>query len=43
MNRLRFITAEVMQSLIELYESWNKSEKAEEWHAKLLKTKAEIE
>jgi len=29
------VTAEVMQLLIELYESWEKPEKAEEWRAKL--------
>jgi hypothetical protein len=34
---------EVMRLLIELYESWNKPEKAEEWRAKLPQTEATIE
>ncbi len=33
------VTAEIMQLLIELYESWEKPEKAEEWRAKLPQTK----
>ena len=28
-------TLESMNNLIDLYEAWNKSEKAEEWQAKL--------
>ncbi|HUU18657.1 MAG TPA: protein kinase [Sedimentisphaerales bacterium] len=32
-------TAEIMQLLIQLYESWDKAEKAEEWRAKLPQTK----
>jgi hypothetical protein len=33
-------TAEVIQSLIQLYEAWNKPEKAKEWRAKLSQTEA---
>jgi tetratricopeptide (TPR) repeat protein len=33
-------TVEVIQLLIELYESWNKPEKAKEWRARLLEAKA---
>ncbi|MHC4536625.1 MAG: hypothetical protein ACYS6K_21970 [Planctomycetota bacterium] len=33
-------TAEVMQLLIQLYESWDKPEKANQWRVKLLKTEA---
>jgi tetratricopeptide (TPR) repeat protein len=32
------LTVEVMQLLIQLYESWNKPEKAKEWRAKLAQT-----
>jgi hypothetical protein len=31
---------ESLNNLIELYEAWNKPEKAEKWRAKLPKTKA---
>jgi hypothetical protein len=31
---------EVMQLLIQLYEAWNKPEKAKEWQAKLPQTEA---
>jgi hypothetical protein len=34
-------TLACLNGLIELYEAWNKSEKAEEWRAKLSKAKAE--
>jgi len=33
-------TQESLNNLIELYETWNKLEKAEEWRAKLSQTKA---
>jgi hypothetical protein len=33
-------TLESWLNLIELYEAWNKSEKAKEWRAKLPQTKA---
>ena len=33
-------TLESLNNLIDLYESWNKPEKAEEWRTKLLQTKA---
>ena len=36
-------TLESMNSLIDLYEAWNKPEKAEQWRAKLSKTEAMIE
>jgi hypothetical protein len=35
-----FSTLESLQSLITLYEAWNKPEKAEEWRVKLPQTKA---
>jgi hypothetical protein len=34
---------ESQQSLIRLYEAWNKPEKAEEWRVKLTQTEAELE
>jgi hypothetical protein len=33
-------TIESIKNLIELYEAWNKPEKAEEWRSKLPKTEA---
>jgi len=33
-------TLESMNNIIELYEAWNKPEKAEEWRAKLSQTEA---
>ena len=36
-------TIESMKNIIELYEAWNKPEKAEEWQAKLTQTEAKIE
>ena len=33
-------TLESWNNLIDLYEAWNKPEKAEEWRAKLAQTKA---
>jgi hypothetical protein len=36
-------TLELLNNLIELYEAWNKPEKANEWRAKLPKTEAVYE
>jgi serine/threonine protein kinase/Flp pilus assembly protein TadD len=36
-------TIESMKNIIELYEAWNKPEKAEEWWAKLTQTETKIE
>ncbi|MFC1795305.1 tetratricopeptide repeat protein [Planctomycetota bacterium] len=36
-------TLESLNNLIELYEAWNKPEKAKEWRAELPKTEAKIE
>jgi serine/threonine protein kinase/Flp pilus assembly protein TadD len=36
-------TIESMKNIIELYEAWNKPEKAEEWQAKLTQTEAKTE
>jgi hypothetical protein len=36
-------TKESVNNLIDLYEAWNKPDKAEEWRAKLPQTEAERE
>jgi len=35
-----FVSLLVLNNLIDLYEAWNKPEKAEEWRAKLPQTEA---